>query len=100
MALNPLKNSTVRTLSRNHDLVGLKVIHRSCCEQFHVVTIYPLLNYTRRLYHCTQGSLDLLMVMRLVLAEEHRQERQMVGATQSNLGKNFGTFCNDNYKPP
>lgn len=38
----------------------LKIIPRPCCEQFHVRTVFFLLNYTR-LYHCTDGNVHLLM---------------------------------------
>ena len=44
----------------------LKTIRRPCCEQFHVGTIFSLLNYTVQLYHCAEGSVHLLMDERLV----------------------------------
>lgn len=34
----------------------LKIIHRPCCEQFCVGTIFFLPNYTCQLYHCREAS--------------------------------------------
>ena len=39
----------------------LKIIPRPCCEQFHVRTIFFLLNQTRLTYHCTDRNMHLLM---------------------------------------
>ena len=38
----------------------LRIIHRPCCEQFHVGIIFFLPNYTHQLYDCTGGSVLLL----------------------------------------
>lgn len=38
-------------------LVGMTC--RPCCEQFHVGTVFSLLNYTCHLYHCAERSVHL-----------------------------------------
>ena len=54
---NKIKKKTLKKLIMTH----LLLIHRLCCEQFHVGTTFCLPNYTHQPYHCTEGSMCLLI---------------------------------------
>ena len=54
----------------------LKIIHRPCCKQFHLGTIFFLLNYSHQPYHCTEGSVHLFMDETLCLFDIHEHIRQ------------------------
>lgn len=48
----------------------LKITYRPCCQQFRVGTIFFLANYTRQLYHHTEGGVDIITDVRQLMDTE------------------------------